>query len=88
MHPAWGAPPDGEPRFRGSHFLGTNRIELDLTSTVAASMPRRDCDTVSELVREIVDARVWGGLHYAFPASTESRSDEGRPLEPGAFFGA
>jgi hypothetical protein len=46
-------------------FLGTNRIDLELTSTVPGLLhPTRHYARVNDLVREITDARVWGGIHY------------------------
>lgn len=46
-------------------FLGTNRIDLDLTSTVPNLVhPTRHYDRVTDLVHEMIDARVWGGVHY------------------------
>jgi hypothetical protein len=49
-----------------SRFLGTGRIELTLTSAVVPAMPTRRFDRARELRREIVNARLWGGLHYRF----------------------
>lgn len=43
-------------------FFGTNRIDLELTSTVTTTT--RHYVRVTDLVREIIDARVWGGVHY------------------------
>jgi hypothetical protein len=48
-----------------SQFLGTQRIELTLTSTVP-TMPTRHFERARDLRREIVEARLWGGLHYRF----------------------
>ena len=46
-------------------FLGSNRIDLELTSTVAnLAHPTRHYDRVVDLVHEMIDARVWGGVHY------------------------
>ena len=46
-------------------FLGTRRINLDLTSTVPNLLhSTRHFDTVHDLVQEIIDARVWIGFHY------------------------
>jgi hypothetical protein len=47
-----------------SAFLGTRRIEIDMPSTVAGTDPSRHFDTVDEMITEIRNARVWGGLHY------------------------
>ena len=46
-------------------FLGTNRINIDVTSTVPNLLhPMRHFDRVVDLVQEIINARVWAGLHY------------------------
>jgi hypothetical protein len=45
--------------------LGTNRIEVDLTSATPGLMkPVRHYAHATDLVHEINDARVWGGVHY------------------------
>jgi hypothetical protein len=56
-------------------FLGTSRIELDLPSTVAG-VPARHFATTDDLEREILSARVWGGIHFRF--STETGGELGR----------
>ncbi len=46
-------------------FLDTNRIDIDLMSTVPnLAHPTRHYERVTDLVGEIVNARVWGGIHY------------------------
>ncbi len=46
-------------------FLGTKRIEVDLTSTVPGlAQATRHYARVVDLVGEIENARVWGGVHY------------------------
>jgi hypothetical protein len=46
-------------------FLGTNRIELDLTSTAPNLLqPQRHYERVADLTQEIMNARVWGGIHF------------------------
>jgi hypothetical protein len=54
-----------------STFLGTNRISLDLHGFDLAGPNGnmnavRHFSTPSELRNEIVDARIWAGLHYRF----------------------
>jgi hypothetical protein len=45
--------------------LGTQRIEVDLTSAAPGlERPVRHYTTANELVQEIINARVWGGIHY------------------------
>jgi hypothetical protein len=47
-----------------SGFLDTNRIDITLTSTTAPTMPTRHFERASDLRAEIIEARLWGGLHY------------------------
>jgi hypothetical protein len=45
--------------------LGTQRIELDMTSAAPNVVQRtRHYVYAQDLVKEIIDARVWGGIHY------------------------
>jgi hypothetical protein len=46
-----------------AEFLGTQRIELEIPSTVPG-ISARYYRTANDLTREIIDARVWGGIHY------------------------
>jgi hypothetical protein len=79
-NPTWkpllGAPP--HPEYPSGHgcltgaeaevlaaFLGTNRIDVDLTSTVPNLLqPQRHYERVTDLTREVMNARVWGGIHF------------------------
>jgi hypothetical protein len=46
-------------------FFGTSKINLDVASTVPGLLhPTRHYATANDLVVEIINARVWGGLHY------------------------
>jgi hypothetical protein len=47
-----------------SEFLNTNRIDVTLTSTTVPTMPTRHFERASDLRAEIIEARLWGGLHY------------------------
>ena len=48
-----------------AEFLGTNHINVDITSTVPGlTHPVRHYDRVNDLTQEIIDARVWAGIHY------------------------
>lgn len=52
-----------------SDFLGTNRIEVDIHGFDAFGAPGNldavhHFDRVNDLRAEIIDARLWGGLHY------------------------
>jgi hypothetical protein len=49
-----------------SEFLGRRRFDVTLSSTVVPGMPTRHFTSGHELRGEIVDARLWGGLHYRF----------------------
>jgi hypothetical protein len=54
-----------------STFLGANRIDLDIHGFDPAGPPGnldavRHFDTPNELRNEIIDARLWAGLHYHF----------------------
>jgi hypothetical protein len=52
-----------------STFLNTNQIDLDIHGSDAAGPNLnevRHYDTASELRQEIIDARLWAGLHYRF----------------------
>ena len=66
-----------------SEFLGTNDIDLDIHGFDAAGPPGnlnavRHYDTTDELRTEIVNARLWGGIHYRF--STEAGVQLGRKI--------
>jgi hypothetical protein len=45
-------------------FLDTNRIDVTLTSTTVPTMPTRHFERANDLRAEIIEARLWGGLHY------------------------
>lgn len=46
-------------------FFDTKRVNLDLTSTVPNLVhPTRHYEDTGDLVQELVNARVWGGIHY------------------------
>ncbi len=54
-----------------STFLGTNQIDLDIHGFDPAGPPGnlnavRHFDTTNDLRHEIIDARLWAGLHYHF----------------------
>jgi hypothetical protein len=61
-----------------SEFLGTNRIDLTLRSTTVPTMPVRHFERVNDLRAEIVEARLWGGMHYR--SSTEAGLVLGRKV--------
>jgi hypothetical protein len=46
-------------------FFVTRQIDIDISSTVPNLLqPTRHYDRVTDLVREIIDARIWIGFHY------------------------
>lgn len=48
-----------------ANFLGSDQIDLTLTSTVTAdTMPTRTYATVEDLSAEVMEARINGGIHY------------------------
>lgn len=47
-----------------SGVLHTNRIDITLTSTTVPTMPTRHFERAHDLRAEIIQARLWGGLHY------------------------
>ena len=48
-----------------AEFLGTNHINIDVPSTIAGLFPNgRHYDSVNDLTKEVIDARVWAGIHY------------------------
>ena len=61
-----------------SDYLGTNEINVRITSTTVASMPFRDFATAGDLTAEVVEARLWGGLH--FRGSTLAGEEMGREI--------
>jgi VCPO second helical-bundle domain len=64
-----------------SEFLGTDQIDLDIRGSTNATGNLdmvRHFDTADELRADVVDARVWGGLHYRF--STEAGVQLGRKV--------
>jgi hypothetical protein len=44
-------------------FFGTDKVEVDLFSTRFPGQPRH-FDRFSEALKEVIDARVWGGIHF------------------------
>jgi hypothetical protein len=66
-----------------SEFLGTDNIDLDLHGFDAAGPAGnlnavRHYDTADELRSEVVNARLWGGIHYRF--SSEAGVQLGRKI--------
>ena len=60
-------------------FLGTKRIDVDLASTAPnVQQPQRHYERVNDLTQEVMNARVWGGIH--FRDSTAKGMDLGRKV--------
>lgn len=46
------------------HFFGTKRVTITLTSTVTGTA--HTFNHTDKIIKEIIDARVYGGMHYRF----------------------
>ena len=46
------------------NYFGTKRVKLVMSSTAAGAGPPRTYENLDELVKDVENARVWGGLHY------------------------
>jgi PAP2 superfamily len=66
-HPEY---PSGHACFTGAvteslrNYFGTKHVKLVISSTAAGAGPPRTYETLDELVTDVENARVWGGLHY------------------------
>jgi hypothetical protein len=66
-HPEY---PSGHSCFTGSvteslrQYFGTKKVKLVITSLAPGAGPPRTYETLDELVEDVQNARVWGGLHY------------------------
>jgi hypothetical protein len=66
-HPEY---PSGHSCFTSSvteslrQYFGTKRIKLVITSLAPGAGPPRTFNNLDELVADVENARVWGGLHY------------------------
>jgi hypothetical protein len=48
-----------------SKFLGTDQIDLTLSSTVTAdTLPTQTFATVDDLATNVMNGRIFGGIHY------------------------
>jgi hypothetical protein len=47
-------------------FFGTDKVAIDIVSTRFAGTPAqtRHFDRFSDALNEVIDARVWGGIHF------------------------
>jgi hypothetical protein len=80
--PTWKplAPTPAHPEYPSAHgcgseaqvyalvsFLGTNNINVDMTGNAPNLVhPTRHYQTAAQLINEIGNARVWGGMHFRF----------------------
>ena len=64
-----------------SRFLGTDRIDYTIPSLTG--LGARHYETVDDLVTEVGDARIWGGIHYR--SSVEDGKDIGRKVAQQVF---
>ena len=66
-HPEY---PSGHSCFTGSvteslrQYFGTKHVKLVITSLAPGAGPTRTYEKLSDLVADVQNARVWGGLHY------------------------
>ena len=66
-HPEY---PSGHACFTGAvteslrKYFGTKRVRLVISSTAAGAGPPRTFENLDDLVKDVENARVWGGLHY------------------------
>ena len=44
-------------------FFGTDKIAFDIVSSRFPGVPRH-YDRFSDALKEVIDARVWGGIHF------------------------
>jgi hypothetical protein len=55
-------------------FLGTSNINVDITGNAAGLVqPTRHYQTAAQLINEIGNARVWGGMHFRFSVNAGVR---------------
>ena len=47
-----------------AQYFGTKQVELVITSLAPGAGPPRTYENLDELVTDVQNARVWGGLHY------------------------
>lgn len=46
------------------NYSGTKHVQLVISSTAPGAGPPRMYENLDELVADVENARVWGGLHY------------------------
>jgi hypothetical protein len=55
-------------------YFGTKKVKLVITSLASGAGPPRTYETLDQLVKDVENARVWGGLHYR-TTMTETAKD-------------
>ncbi len=45
-------------------YFGTKKVKLVITSLAPGAGPTRTYENLDDLVEDVENARVWGGLHY------------------------
>jgi hypothetical protein len=75
-HPEY---PSGHSCFTGSvteslrQYFGTKRVRLVITSLAPGAGPPRTYENLDDLVADVENARVWGGLHYRSTVEKSSK---------------
>jgi hypothetical protein len=75
-HPEY---PSGHSCFTGSvteslrQYFGTKKVKLVITSLAPGAGPPRTYENLDELVADVQNARVWGGLHYRSTVEATSK---------------
>ena len=75
-HPEY---PSGHSCFTGSvteslrQYFGTKKVKLVVTSLAPGAGPPRTYENLDELVADVQNARVWGGLHYRSTVESTSK---------------
>ena len=69
-------------------FFGTDKIAFDVVSSRFPGQPRH-FERFSHALKEIIDARVWGGIHFrTADEQGATHRQEGRRLAPHALLPA
>jgi hypothetical protein len=55
------------------NYFGTKHVQLVISSTAAGAGPPRTYESLDELVNEVENARVWGGLHFRTTMTKSAR---------------
>ncbi len=75
-HPEY---PSGHSCFTSSvteslrQYFGTKKLKFVVTSSVAGAGPARTYENLDDLVTDVENARVWGGLHYRWTVESSTK---------------